>query len=271
MKKILFLLLLPVFAFADPFIVQDNTNTLTLDQINTLILKLKDIRVTKNIVMSVQIIPTTGEQTIFDYSQHLFDELQLGNKDSDNGLLFVIAKNDRKMRIHVGYGLENTITDAFSKRVLTNITQKYFKNNNFYNGIDLTIDEIITQVSKEPIYAPQQFVSTNNSHNLIIVLSIMLLTFIVGMVIYLIYRYLKELHLYPTNDEIRWGSGSTSNTNYTYNTPTKHVTTLPSSSSDSPKSSSSSDSSWSSSSSDSSWSSNDTGGSSSGAGSDSSW
>jgi uncharacterized membrane protein YgcG len=134
--------------------VVDQTSTLTAAQVETLATKLKRVREANDIVIGVLIVPTTQPEDIFQYAQRTFDTWKLGNKVSDNGLLIILAKNDRKIRIHTGYGVENTITDAKAKQIISNQMAPKFKAGDFYGGFNAAVDEIERQTKKVPVYAP---------------------------------------------------------------------------------------------------------------------
>jgi uncharacterized membrane protein YgcG len=85
--------------------------------------------------------------TVEAYAEALFNTWGIGDKDRKDGLLLLISKNDRKMRIEVGYGLEATITDAFAAEVINVSLKTNFKNNEFYAGIDAATKKIIGKLT----------------------------------------------------------------------------------------------------------------------------
>src|ERR1700754_4927541 len=98
--------------------VVDLTATLTPDQLAALEQKLKAFEDRKGSQLAVLIVPTTQPETIEQYALHLGEQWKLGSKKVDDGALLIIAKNDRKLRIEVGYGLEGALNDATSKRII---------------------------------------------------------------------------------------------------------------------------------------------------------
>lgn len=128
--------------------VVDKTYTLTPDQVETLATKLKTISETSGVVIGVLLVDTTQPEAIFDYSQRTFDEWKLGGKGKDNGVLIVVAKKDRKVRLHTGYGTEGAIPDAIAKRI-TDGMAKNFKTGNFYGGLNFAVDEVAKRMKKE--------------------------------------------------------------------------------------------------------------------------
>ena len=101
--------------------------------------------------IAVVIIPDLGGDTIENFSVELFKEWGIGKKSKDNGILLLVARDDRKVRIEVGYGLEGSLTDAQSSWILKNIIVPAFRENNFYGGIDGAVDKIMAAVNGENI------------------------------------------------------------------------------------------------------------------------
>ena len=74
---------------------------------------------------------------------------KIGYKEHDNGILFLVVKNDRKMRIEVGYGLEGSLPDALASSIIRNVITPYFRNEQYYEGIDAGVNAIISAVKGE--------------------------------------------------------------------------------------------------------------------------
>ncbi len=89
-----------------------------------------------------------GEE-IEPYANQLFRTWQLGEKAKNNGVLLLVAPNDRRVRIEVGYGLEGTLTDALSKVIITNAITPRFKNSDFSGGIERGVEDIITVLTTD--------------------------------------------------------------------------------------------------------------------------
>lgn len=140
------------FSKADPIPQQqgrinDLTNTLTTSQIQyleSILAKFEDSTSNQIVVL---IVYTTGEQTIEDYSMKVAESWKIGQEGKDNGVILLIAKNDRKVRIEVGYGLEANLTDAKAYSIISNFIVPQFKNGNFYAGIYYGISEIINTIT----------------------------------------------------------------------------------------------------------------------------
>lgn len=93
--------------------------------------------------IGVLIIPTLAEDSLEDFSIRVVEAWKLGQKDKDNGVLLLIVKNDRKIRIEVGYGLEGELTDAKSAQIIRNVIVPNFKNGNFAQGVEDGVLSII--------------------------------------------------------------------------------------------------------------------------------
>src|SRR5271156_2547633 len=97
--------------------VVDQTGTLSSGDIASLTQTLKDFQARKGSQIAVLIVPTTAPETIEQYSIRVTEGWKIGRKKIDDGVLLVIAKNDRKLRIEAGYGLEGALTDVTSERI----------------------------------------------------------------------------------------------------------------------------------------------------------
>ncbi len=134
--------------------VTDLTQTLTLEQQSQLEAKLASFEQQKGSQIAVLIVPTTQPEVIEQYSIRVTDAWKLGREKPDDGLLLLVAKNDRKMRIEVGRGLEGVIPDLIAKRVITEVMAPHFKQGDYYGGINNAIDTLIGLVSGEQLPAP---------------------------------------------------------------------------------------------------------------------
>lgn len=123
--------------------VVDETGTLTQGEINSLLKKLEDFDKQTSTQIVVYMIASLNGESIEDVSHTIAEKNKIGQKGKDNGVLILIAKNDRKMRIEVGYGLEGVLTDAATVQVRTKEMNPYFKEGKFYEGINRGVDAII--------------------------------------------------------------------------------------------------------------------------------
>ena len=96
----------------------DQTGTLSGDDIASLTQTLKGFEARKGSQIAVLIVPTTAPETIEQYSIRVAEAWKIGRKKIDDGALLVVAKNDRNLRIEVGYGLEGALTDVTAKRII---------------------------------------------------------------------------------------------------------------------------------------------------------
>ncbi len=162
MKKLLLpiLLFLTLFAQAQiekalpelpspPKLVVDFTGTLTADQKDALERKLVAYDDSTSNQVAVVIVATTGDYDIAEFSFALGRKWGIGNKEKNNGVLLLIAKDDRKVFIAPGYGLEGAIPDITAKQIVENIIVPNFKGSDFYGGIDQGTDAIISAAAGE--------------------------------------------------------------------------------------------------------------------------
>jgi uncharacterized protein len=136
--------------------VMDLVGILKPEEVSIIENKILNLQKEKGSQIAVLIIPSTGDLPIEDYSIRVAEKWKLGRKGVDDGVLFLIAYNDRKMRIEVGYGLEGAIPDGKAKQILDDFVRPHFKNKNFYKGIDTGVDLLIKLIKNEPLPEPQQ-------------------------------------------------------------------------------------------------------------------
>jgi uncharacterized protein len=141
--------------------VTDLTGTLAADQRAGLEAKLADFETRKGSQVAVLIVPTIQPEAIEQYAIRVFDEWKLGRKGVDDGVLLVIAKNDRKLRIEVGRGLEGVIPDAVAKRIVAEMIAPRFREGDFYGGINAGVDRILRAIEGEPLPPPKPRAQTD--------------------------------------------------------------------------------------------------------------
>lgn len=134
--------------------VTDLTQTLTPEQVESLAQKLAALEKSKGSQIAVLIIPSTGEEGIEQFSIRVVDEWKLGRKGTADGVLFLVAKNDKRLRIEVGRGLEGALTDVTSARIIREFVRPAFKQNDFYGGINIGIDKISAVIAGEELPPP---------------------------------------------------------------------------------------------------------------------
>ena len=121
----------------------DQTGTLAAGDIASLTQTLKDLETRKGSQIAVLIVPTTDGEAIEQFSLRVAEAWKIGRKKIDDGALLVIAKNDRHLRIEVGYGLEGALTDATTKRIIDEDITPKFKAGDFAGGVAAGVDTMI--------------------------------------------------------------------------------------------------------------------------------
>jgi len=134
--------------------VTDLTGTLTAEQQSTLEEKLAAFEARKGSQIVVLIVPTTQPEEIEQYSIRVVEQWRIGRKHVDDGVLLIVAKNDRRVRIEVGYGLEGALPDAIANRIITETIRPLFAQNDFYGGINAGVDQIVLVIGGEALPAP---------------------------------------------------------------------------------------------------------------------
>ena len=133
--------------------VTDQTATLTAAQQNAMEQTLQAFEARKGSQLAVLIVPTTAPETIEQYALRVVERWKLGRKKVDDGAILVVAKNDRALRIEVGYGLEGALNDATAKRIISEIIVPRFQQGDFQGGIAAGVEQIIRVVDGEPLPA----------------------------------------------------------------------------------------------------------------------
>lgn len=134
--------------------VNDLANTLSAGERQALEAKLSawEARTTNQLV--VLVVPTTTPESIEDYGIRVADAWKIGQKGEDNGAIFIVAKDDKRMRIEVGYGFEGVLTDVTSRRIIGETVAPLFSQGKFAAGIDAGVDRIIAVVDDGKPLAP---------------------------------------------------------------------------------------------------------------------
>ena len=111
--------------------------------------KLADLEQKSGIQLVVATVPSLGGEEIEPYANALFRAWKLGEAKKNNGVLLLVAPNQRRVRIEVGYGLEGTLTDAISSIIISNAIAPRFKAGDFNGGVTRGVDDIITALTTE--------------------------------------------------------------------------------------------------------------------------
>ena len=128
----------------------DLTKTLSAEQALAIEQSLTTFENRKGTQIAILILPSTGPEPIEPFSMRVAEQWKIGRKRQDDGVILVIAKADRAVRIEVGYGLEGVLTDLHSQRIISDIILPHFKQNDFYGGITAGIADIIGKIDGEP-------------------------------------------------------------------------------------------------------------------------
>ena len=148
--------------------VIDTSHTLESSQIDDLESSLIDFEKTRTdgAQIAVLMITKLDNETIEQYADRVFIQWKIGKKEQDNGILLLIVKDDKLMRIEVGYGFEGTITDLIASHIIREQLAPQFKKNNYYQGIHDALSVLINKLND-----PQQVPATNNDTDLKTVLA----------------------------------------------------------------------------------------------------
>jgi uncharacterized protein len=136
--------------------VTDLTGTLTPSQIASIEQKLSAFETLKGSQLAVLIVPTTQPEAIDQYSLRVVEKWKLGRSKVDDGILLLIAKDDHRLRFEVGYGLEGAMNDLTSKRIIVETIAPFFKQGQYFEGINAGLDRVIKVVSGEELPLPPQ-------------------------------------------------------------------------------------------------------------------
>lgn len=159
MRALLLLLLaLPAWAqLAVPPLtarVADLTGTLTREQTASLEQRLQSFEARKGSQVAVLMVPTTAPEAIEQYALRVAEQWKIGRKKVDDGAILVVAKDDRALRIEVGYGLEGALNDATANRIIREVIAPRFREGDFYGGINAGVDRMLRVIDGEPLPAP---------------------------------------------------------------------------------------------------------------------
>lgn len=135
--------------------VVDQTGTLSAGDIASLTWTLQDLETRKGSQIAVLIVPTTDGEAIEPFSLRVAEAWKIGRKKIDDGALLVIAKNDRRLRIEVGYGLEGALTDVTTKRIIDEDITPKFKAGDFGGGVAAGVDRMVRIVDGEKLPEPE--------------------------------------------------------------------------------------------------------------------
>ena len=136
--------------------VTDLTATLDAQQTQSLESRLAAFEAKKGAQLAVLLVPTTQPEAIEQFALRVAEAWKLGRKGVDDGALLLVAKDDRALRIEVGYGLEGALNDATAKRIIAEIITPFFKRGEFYAGVDAGTAAMMRVIEGEPLPPPQR-------------------------------------------------------------------------------------------------------------------
>jgi uncharacterized protein len=135
--------------------VVDQTGTLSSGDVAALNQTIRDFESRKGSQIAVLIVPTTDGEAIEQFSLRAAEAWKIGRKKIDDGAMLVVAKNDRHLRIEVGYGLEGALTDVTTKRIIDEEITPKFKSGDFAGGISAGVNKMIRVIDGEKLPAPE--------------------------------------------------------------------------------------------------------------------
>lgn len=134
--------------------VVDSTGTLSVEQVQQLESKLSAFQQSSGAQVVVLLVPTTQPEDISSYANRVANTWKIGRKEIGDGLLLLVAKNDRKVRIEVAKTLEGAIPDLAAKRIIAQAITPRFKQGDFAGGLEAGVDLVMKLISGEALPAP---------------------------------------------------------------------------------------------------------------------
>ncbi|MBT9494228.1 MAG: TPM domain-containing protein [Paucibacter sp.] len=145
---------LPVPALSGRVI--DQTATLTPPQLEALSAKLAAFETEAGSQLAILLVPTVAPEDITSYAQRVGEAWKLGRKEVGDGMLLVVAKNDRKVRIEVAKALEGAVPDLAARQIIQNAITPAFKKNDYAGGLNLAVDQLAMRIRGEDLPAPKK-------------------------------------------------------------------------------------------------------------------
>lgn len=134
--------------------VTDLTGTLTAPQSAALEQSLRAFEERKGTQIAVLIVPTTRPEAIEPFALRVVEQWKLGRRKVDDGALLLVAKDDRAVRLEVGYGIEGALNDATAARIIAEVITPRFRQGDFYGGLTAGLDRIVRVLDGEALPAP---------------------------------------------------------------------------------------------------------------------
>ena len=180
------MLLLSVCAFAQVDVpalrapVTDLTHTLTPEQIAALDVRLREFERLKGSQIAILLVPTTEPETIEQYSIRVAERWQLGRRGIDDGVLLLVAKEDRAVRIEVGYGLEGALPDVIANRITDQVIVPRFREGDYFGGLSQAVERIVAVLEGEPLPEPERRTSPSEGFGSLLPILFMLVFVVSG-------------------------------------------------------------------------------------------
>ncbi len=166
-----------------PRLVNDFTNTLSPDQLETLERKLVAYDDSTSNQIAIVIVASTNDYAPVDYATKLGRDWGIGNKKNNNGVVLLVAKDDHQIFIAPGYGLEGAIPDIIANSIAVNDIKPNFKANDFYRGLDLGTTAIMKAAAGE-YKAPEGYSkhgkSGRKSNGFVFIIIVLVIIFILS-------------------------------------------------------------------------------------------
>src|SRR5688572_6984887 len=140
-----------------PRLVNDLANMLAPEEIQALEQKLVNYNDTTSTQIAIVTVTSLGPYEVADFAYRLGETWGVGGKGKNNGILILVSKNERKVNISTGYGLEHVVPDAYAKRIIEQIIKPAFARQDFYGGFNSATDQIILLASGEYKAEPKDY------------------------------------------------------------------------------------------------------------------
>ncbi|HKU14400.1 MAG TPA: TPM domain-containing protein, partial [Steroidobacteraceae bacterium] len=135
--------------------VTDLTGTLTTEQIASLDRQLRDLQARKGNYLAILLVPTTQPEPIEQFSLRVAEAWKLRRAGVNDGLLIVVAKQDRAVRIEVDYGLEGAVPDVLANRIIEQVIAPRFRAGDYFGGLQQAVERLVALIEGEALPAPE--------------------------------------------------------------------------------------------------------------------
>ena len=194
---------LPVFALDYPSLtgrVVDQAGVMSAQSVSDITAKSKSLEEKSGTQLAVATVSSLQGSDIETYANELFRYWKLGQANKNNGVLLLVAPNEHKVRIEVGYGLEGTLTDALSSTIISSAIIPHFKDGDFSGGIERGVDGIIGVLGGDAAsWQPQQIVGTSDNPS---IGAMIMLVFFAVLLLYLAFITIKDA-LFPKGHYVK--------------------------------------------------------------------